>query len=179
MKDLGKYHARGIHAWKDGECDFHPAFVCSCGNCERDDLRWQPKEYKSANVLTCPLHSLAYEIECSHRADHASEIIDPELGRGHSNACEATFTVFPKFRPNDIALHRLHYQASTNLALLQSSMTYLYEKRGPQYHWMLELFERMGLPILDGMKEQVGESLTLPLVCVITLILIHSVRKTT
>ena len=72
------------------------------------------------HVLTCPLHALAYEIECNHRADHANEIIDPELGRGHSNACEATFTIFPKFRPKDIGLQRLHYQASTNLALIHS-----------------------------------------------------------
>ena len=155
MVNLGKYHARGIHNWEDGECDFHQAIVCSCGKCEKGDLKCQGKPYQSANALTCPMHSLAYEVECHHRADHASEIIDPELGRGHSNACEATFNVFPKFRPKDIALHRLHYQASTNLALLQSSMTYIYEKKGPQYHWVLELFERMGLSVLDGMKEQV------------------------
>ena len=111
------------------------------------------KEYQSAHVLTCPLHALAYEIECNHRADHAHETIDPELGRGHSNACEATFTVFPKFRPKDIGLQHLHYQASTNLALIPSSMTYLYSKRGPHYHWILELFEWMGLPLFDGMKE--------------------------
>lgn len=157
MSDLGSYHARGIHTWEGGECDFHPAVVCSCGSelCKNNDMQCQGKPYQSANVLTCPLHALAYEIECHHRANHASEIIDPELGRGHSNACEATFTVFPKFRPKDIALHRLHYQASTNLALLQSSMTYLYEKKGPQYHWVLELFEQMSLPVLDGMREQV------------------------
>jgi len=109
----------------------------------------------------CPLHALAYEIECNHRADHASEIIDPELGRGHSNACEATFSVFPKFHPKDVGLQRLHYQASTNLALLQASMTYLYEKRGPEYHWILELFQRMGLPLFDGMKDQVRVTYTL------------------
>ena len=106
-------------------------------------------------MLSCPLHALAYQIECSHRANQASEIIDPELGRGHSNACEVTFTVFPKFRPKDTALHRLHYQASTNLALIQSSMTYLYEKRGSGYHWIIDLFERMGISPFEGMREQV------------------------
>ena len=155
MRDLGRYHARGIHKWDGGECDFHPLLVCCCGKCEKDDMKCPGKEYQSTNVLTCPLHALAYEIECNHRADHAREIIDPELGRGHSNACEATFTVFPKFRPKDVGLQRLHYQASTNLALIQSSMTYLYTKRGPDYHWILDLFERMGLPLFDGMKEQV------------------------
>ena len=105
--------------------DFHPLLVCSCGKCEKDDLKCPGKEYQSTNVLICPLHALAHEIECNHRADHASEIIDPELGRGHSNACEATFTIFPKFRPKDIGLQRLHYQASTNLSLIQSLLTYL------------------------------------------------------
>ena len=74
-----------------------------------------------------------------NRAEHAEEIIDTDLGKGHSNACEATFKVFPKFRPKDVMLHRLHYQASTNLVLLQSSMTYLFKKRGPEYHWMMDL----------------------------------------
>ena len=155
MRNLSKYHARGIHRWDGGECEFHPAFVCSCGKCEVADLTCVGKEYKSTNILTCPMHSLAYEVECNHRADQAHEIIDPELGRGHSNACEATFSVFPKFRPKDIGLQRLHYQASTNLALMQASMTYLHQKRGPQYHWILDLFTRMGLPLFDGMKEQV------------------------
>ena len=36
---------------------------------------------------------------------------------------------------------------STELALLQSNMTYMYEKRGPQYHWVVELFKRLRLPI--------------------------------
>ena len=156
MRELGKYHARGIHSWSDGECAFHPAQVCSCGSCEdEDDLKCPGNEYKSRVVVTCKLHALAYEIECNHRADNADEIIDPELGRGHTNLCESTFSVFPKFRPKDPTLHRLHYQASTNLALIQASMTYLFTRKGPDYHWILELFQRMGLPLLDGMKEQV------------------------
>ena len=50
------------------------------------------------------MHALAYEIECNRTADNAAEIIDPDLGRGHSNACEATFSVFTKFRPKDVVL---------------------------------------------------------------------------
>ena len=123
MNDLGRYHARGIHLWGGGECNFHPLCVCSYDNCEYDDLQCPWKEYKSTKMLTCSLHALAYEIECCHRADHATEIIGPELGRGHTNACEATFSVFPKFQPKDTEFQRLHYQASTNLALLQTSMT--------------------------------------------------------
>ena len=105
MRNLGRYHARGIHTWDGGECDFYPVLVCSCGKCEKDDLQCQGQAYQSTHVLTYSLHALAYDIECSHRADSATEIIDPELGRGHSNACEATFSVFPKFRPKDIGLH--------------------------------------------------------------------------
>ena len=66
MRDLGRYHARGIHKWDGGQCDFHPLLVCSCGKCEKDDIKCPGKEYQSAHVLTCPLHALAYEIECNH-----------------------------------------------------------------------------------------------------------------
>lgn len=171
MRKLGKYHARGVHSWDGGECDFHPQVVCSCGTCE-NELKCQGKEYQSTKTLTCPLHSLAYEIECSRCADHVTEIIDPELGRGHSNSCEATFSVFPKFRPKDNGLQRLYYQTSTNLALLQASMTYLHKKWGPEYHWILDLFTRMGLPVLDGLREQVR---TIVFLLNITIILFNTV----
>ncbi len=64
MRDLGKYHTRGTHTWDGGECDFHPLHVCSCGKCATDELQCPGKDYESANVLTCPLHALAYELEC-------------------------------------------------------------------------------------------------------------------
>ena len=176
MRELGRYHSRDIHQWEGGECDFHAHVLCSCGNCE-DSLSCDGKPYHTSHVLSCPLHALAYEIECSHRANHAEEIIDPELGKGHSNACEATFTVFPKFRPKDVALQRLHYQASTNLALIQSSMTYLFRKRGPDYHWMPDLFQRMGLPLLDGMKEQVHVASSYPHVVIMYTVVFISVRR--
>ena len=154
LQNLGKYHARGIHQWTDGCCDFHPLMVCSCGNCASDEeYTCEGKAYVSRNVLRCPLHSLVYEIECNYRAGQADEIIDPELGHGHSNLCEATFSVVAKFRPKDTNLHRLHYQASTNFGRIQSSMTYLFQKRGKEYHWILDLYRRMGLPELHGMKE--------------------------
>ena len=41
---------------------------------------------------------------------------------------------------------------STELALLQSNMTYMYDKRRPQYHWVVELFERLKLPVLEGVQ---------------------------
>ena len=157
MRNLGKYHARGIHEWEDGHCDFHPLRVCSCGECpDGEEFTCVGKAYTSTYHLTCDLHSLAYEIECNHRADQASEIIDPDLGRGHSNLCESTFGVVTKFRPKDTNLHRMHYQTSTNLGLIQSSMTFLYGKRGNDYHWVLDLYARMGLPEFDGLREFVS-----------------------
>ena len=39
---------------------------------------------------------------------------------------------------------------SSELALLQSNMTYLNEKCGPQYHWVIELFRLLKLPVFDG-----------------------------
>ena len=108
MRILGKYHARGIHTWADGKCDFHPLLVCSCGNCENEEeLKYEGKQCKSQKVLIYELHSLAYETECCVRAENADEIVDPDLGRGHSNLCEATFSVLSKFRAKDTNLHRL------------------------------------------------------------------------
>ena len=43
----------------------------------------------------------------------------------------------------------LHYVVSTELALLQSNVTYMYQKRGPQYHWVVELFK---LPVFEGVQ---------------------------
>ena len=40
----------------------------------------------------------------------------------------------------------------TELALLQSNMTYMYSKRGPQYHWVIELFKLLKLPVFDGVQ---------------------------
>ena len=69
--------------------------------------------------------------------------------------CESTctFNVVTSFRPKDTNLHCLHYQAATNLGLIQSNMTYLYSRCESDYHWVLDLYTRMGLPELDGMKE--------------------------
>lgn len=93
-------------------------------------------------VFTCDLHSLLYEIECNRIAEKANEVIDPVMGKGHS-----------KFRPKDKNLYQLHYEFSTNLGLCQSNMTYLVKCQGPTYHWVRDLFLRMGLPEVDGVDE--------------------------
>ena len=156
--DLGKYHARNIHSWKGGSCDFHSEKRCTCGNCEEDEVECDGREYATKNPLTCPLHALAYEIECNIRAARSHNVIHPELGKGHSNLCEGSHNVLIRFRSKDLHLHRLHYITSTDLGLCQSNMTYLTGKKGTGYHWLLDLFGRLKLPILDGMQEALEQA---------------------
>jgi len=162
MLTLGKYHSRDIHEWEGGCCEFHPLVKCSCKECDVDehgfcpDMKCSGQQYHSSHVLKCDFHGLSYEIECAERAKKAKEVIDPNLGKGHSNLPESTFSVLTKFRAKDINLHRKHYQASTNLGLIQSCMTWCYKYRGPTYHWITDLFTRLGLPILDGVQQMVN-----------------------
>ena len=76
--------------------------------------------------------------------------------RNQAWALKLTFSVLAKFRPKDTNLQRLHYQTSTNLGLIQSNMTYLHRKRGVDYHWALDLYRRMGIPELEGMRDLVS-----------------------
>ena len=78
-------HARDQHDWGFGRCDFHQLRVCSCGECEDgEDLKCKGKDYHTRHVLTCPFHSLAYEIEYHERAGMAEQLVHPILKRGHS-----------------------------------------------------------------------------------------------
>ena len=149
---LGKYHARDIHQFPGGQCGFHALKTCNCGQCE-EEILCQGEEYHTKNPLTCPFHALAYEIECNARASQSTEIIHKELGRGHSNYPEASHNVLVRFRSKDTNIQCIHYMVTTNLGLLQANMSYLYEKKGASYHWILDLFSRLRLPLLDGMQE--------------------------
>ena len=122
MRILGKYHAHDIHTWDGGQCDFHALKDCSCGSCN-DDVICSGKIHHTKNPLTCPFHSLAYEIVCFSRANQAADIIHTELGRGHSNYPEASHNVLIRFRSKDKYLQNIHYMVSTNLGLLQANMT--------------------------------------------------------
>ena len=104
MRNL-PHHARDEHIWEGGQCDFHPTTLCSCGQCD-DDVKCEGKPYRTKNVLSCPYHSLAYQIECEKRAKLASEVIHPVLGRGHTNQIEASHNVFIHFRPKHWHLTR-------------------------------------------------------------------------
>ena len=41
---------------------------------------------------------------------------------------------------------------STELALLQTNMMYMYQKRGQQYHRVVELLEHLKLLVFDGIQ---------------------------
>lgn len=83
-------------------------------------------------------------------------MIDPGFGKGHSNLPESTFRVLAKFRAEDINLHQKHYQASTNLGLIQASMTWCYKKWGPDYHCtIVDLYSRIDLLVLDRIQQMV------------------------
>ena len=75
-------------------------------------------------------------------AKNAKSVIGPELGKGHSNKPEATFSALTKFRAKDANLHQKHNQVSTNLGLIQANMTRLFKEKGAQYHWIIDLLLR-------------------------------------
>ena len=74
------HHARDEHEWEDGKCDFHSLTLCSCGQCGEGDMKCEGKAYKTRNTLTCPYHSLAYQIECEKRAQQAHDVRDSKVG---------------------------------------------------------------------------------------------------
>ena len=143
------------HAVDDhSQCDSHPLVTCSCGACKNKEvIKCKGKAYKTRFQLSCKFHALLYEIECHERASQAEELIHPVLKRGHSNAMEASHNVFIRFRSKDISLQRLHYHVSTNLGLLQANLTYMHAKFGTKYHWIPEVYRRMGLPVFEGVQE--------------------------
>ena len=63
--------------------------VCSCEDGE--DLKCEGTDYHTWHALTCPFHSLAYEIECHERAEMAEQLVHPILKRGHSNWLKDAF----------------------------------------------------------------------------------------
>ena len=150
--NLALYHYRDVHEWDGGYCDFHPLVVCSCGLCkDQNNLNCAGKPYKAGHILDCPFHSLAYELECREKAALADVLIHPGIGKVTTNMVEASHNVLVRYRSKNWNIARLHYQVSTNLGLIQSCMTNLYTKRGPQYHWILDL-KCMDLPEVPNLK---------------------------
>ena len=50
-------------------------------------------------------------------------------------------------------MERLHYHVSTNLGLLQANLTYMHAKLGTSYNWIPDLYQRMHLPVFEGVVE--------------------------
>ena len=148
------HHVLDEHEWDDGKCEFHAKMVCSCGKCGKlEEHECTGRAYRTRNKLTCPFHALAYRIEIENRADLANSLVHPLLKRGHSNLPEASHSVLIRFRSKHIFLERLHYHLSTDLGLLQANMTYARKEKGPTYHWITDLFERLKLPVYSGVQE--------------------------
>ena len=153
VRDLAK-HACDVHEWDGGRYGFHALQVCSCGKCrDAGQLEYDGKQYHTRQKLSCPFHSLAYEIELNHRAEMAGDLVHPILKRGHSNLPEASHSVLIRYRHKHIQLERLHYHVSTNLGLLQSDLSYMHSKRGLEYNWIPELYRRMKLPVFEGVQQ--------------------------
>ena len=101
-------HARDVHQWDPGRCDFHPLRVCTCGKCDQDDVVCEGKRYYTRMKLD---FELLYGIEFAERASQANKLVHPVLKRGHSNAVESSHHVL---RSKDIAFEKLHYHLSTS-----------------------------------------------------------------
>uniref|UniRef100_A0A1X7V8I6 Uncharacterized protein n=1 Tax=Amphimedon queenslandica TaxID=400682 RepID=A0A1X7V8I6_AMPQE len=86
------------------------------------------------------LANLAYEIACEAFIAKGKQIIHEELGCCHTSVTESSHSM-------------LHYYVSTSLGLIQSNTSWMYVHKGPAYHWLLDLFDRMNLPRFDGMAE--------------------------
>ena len=129
--------------------------MCSCNQCEdKEQFDCEGKDYHTKHKLSCPFHSLAYEIDCDWRASMSQVLVHTILKQGHSNWLEVSHNVLISFGPKHINLERLHYETSTNLGLLQSNMTFMFSVHGPSYHWVPELFKRLGLPVYEGLQEE-------------------------
>ncbi|XP_048585672.1 uncharacterized protein LOC125568208 [Nematostella vectensis] len=159
MRALSQHHVVDKHSWEGGNCGFHTETVCSCGECKDEfELKCEGIPYSTKNKLSCPFHHMAYQLECELRAADAKSVIHPEMGRGHSNQCEAHFNVLPHFRAKDQSLNRLHYITSTNCGLAQGNMTWCWENRGKEYHWIKDLYTRLHLPVLPSIEKALDKA---------------------
>ena len=140
LHDLSHYHARDIHSWEDGSCNFHSPRKCTCGTCEiGSELQCERKAYQSKNKLTCPFHALCYVIVLSDIAAESTKIIHREMLRCNSILCESSFSVVTKYRGKDKALEQRSYECFTDMGLLQSNLTWARNTWGDDYHWIAEL----------------------------------------
>ena len=143
-------HARDDHS----QCDFHKTLLCPCGKCcGKEQLDCSGKEYHTKHPITCPMHSLAYEIKCHHRAQQAKKLIHPILGMGYTCTCTNQNEV--SHNENSSHLSALSSPLILVCCKVQCNMTPNYTFKGPSYHWILELLQCLNLPLFDGMEEAI------------------------
>uniref|UniRef100_A0A1X7UZ50 Uncharacterized protein n=1 Tax=Amphimedon queenslandica TaxID=400682 RepID=A0A1X7UZ50_AMPQE len=82
----------------------------------------------------------------------ADVLIHPETGKATTNPFEASHNVLVTYRSKNWNIASLHYHFSTNIRLIQGCMTKIFTKRGPQYHWILNILERMCLPVVQNLR---------------------------
>lgn len=75
------------------------------------------------------------------------------MGRGHSNLCEAAFTVLPYYRSKNLALHRLTYMTLTNLGLIMSCLSFLITTYGADFNPYIKVCEKLHLSIVNGLTD--------------------------
>ena len=99
IRSLSKYHARDKHEYGMAVSATSISKKSALVNRTLEENRHgvREKKYHTKLVLSCPLHSLAYEIECDYRASMAADLVHPVLKRGHPNWLEASHNVFIRF----------------------------------------------------------------------------------
>uniref|UniRef100_A0A1X7UDS5 Uncharacterized protein n=1 Tax=Amphimedon queenslandica TaxID=400682 RepID=A0A1X7UDS5_AMPQE len=130
-----------MHEWDGGKCFFHD--LTECGKCKKSDITCQ--------VLHMKLHVKPLFAK-------SKQTIHEELGCCHTSITESSHNVLLLIRTKNLSLQMLHCYVSTSLGLIQSYMFWMYVHKGPAYHWLLDLFDRMGLPRFDGMAEALKAS---------------------
>ena len=86
------------------------------------------KPYHLSHVLKCEFHALWYETECSARAADAEKVIDPRLGKSHSNMPKATFSVLIRL------FCQIHHFPRNSSAPLPNPQRFL------PNHWLIATF---------------------------------------
>ena len=57
-----------------------------------------------------------------------------------------------------VVVCRLHYMTSTNAGFCQGNMTWCHAARGRDYHWVIDLYERMNLPVISAVVRALHSS---------------------
>lgn len=61
--------------------------------------------------------------------------------------------MFIKFFFLGLLFNRLHFMASTNAGMCQDNMSWYYEVRGANYHWVADLYEQLNLLVLPAVVQ--------------------------